>query len=405
MAQLQLIKGESVKTCLVIALSLALLLLALPLSSAQTPEGRMVSARKKEEAARSQEARPAITADDLVAQGKQLYLTASTGNEMARAKGLRQALAKFQAALELAPQHDEALGLAAITAYRLDNQPQALEWFLQRAGLPEQKDSVKAFCYYRAALSLWRLVHDLVARHGELREGKLVFDFPQEARLLAAEQIKRGLDYLAQTLALIPDYPEALNIKNLLHTEAAAIAEDEEAAARERQLALAALRAAVKHYSGKAQSRDEGDFGIPTLRIGEFAPTQAEEGELENPMLRLLEGGRPLKRVAAVFPSIRPPKTKSDPNDPSTTGLTAQGGAYSLGAGRGALTAAYLPGVVKVEVLVSITGKVVFAHVVEGRPDLNGAAILAAKRWTFEPARFEEHPVQLSGVITFHMKP
>ncbi len=395
------------KTWLIIALSLALLLLALPPGSAQTPEGRMKPTRKKEETAGSQEARPAITADDLVAQGKQIYLTASTGNEVARAKGLRQALAKFQAALGLDPQHDEALGLAAITAYRLDNQPQALEWFLQRAELPQQKDSVKAFCYYRAALSLWRLAHDLVARHGELREGKLVFDFPQEARLLAAEQIKRGLDYLAQTLALIPDHPEALNIKNLLHTEAAAIAEEEEAAARERQLALAALRAAVKHYynTGKARSGDEGDFGIPTIRIGEFAHTQAEEGDLENPMLRLLEGGRPLKRVAAVFPSVRPPKTKSDPNDPSTTGVTAQGGAYSLGAGRGALMAAYMPGVVKVEVLVSITGKVVFAHVVEGRPDLNGAAIIAAKRWTFEPARFEGYPVQVSGVITFHMKP
>jgi TonB family protein len=85
--------------------------------------------------------------------------------------------------------------------------------------------------------------------------------------------------------------------------------------------------------------------------------------------------------------------------------VTAGGGAYSLGAGRGALTAAYTPGIVKVEVLISAAGDVVFAHVVDGRHDLNGSAVMAAREWKFEPAKFEGKPVQVSGVITFDMKP
>jgi TonB family protein len=69
------------------------------------------------------------------------------------------------------------------------------------------------------------------------------------------------------------------------------------------------------------------------------------------------------------------------------------------------LTAAYTPGKVKVEVLISATGEVVFGHIVDGRPDLNGAAILAARAWKFEPAKFEGKQVQVSGMITFDMKP
>ncbi|HMV51965.1 MAG TPA: energy transducer TonB, partial [Blastocatellia bacterium] len=109
--------------------------------------------------------------------------------------------------------------------------------------------------------------------------------------------------------------------------------------------------------------------------------------------------------LAATFPSVRPSKTATDPKDPSGTGVTAEGGAYSLGTGRGALTAAYAPGKVKVEVLVSTDGKVIFTHVVDGRSDLNGAAIVAARSWTFEPAMLDGQPVQVSGVITFDMKP
>ena len=146
-------------------------------------------------------------------------------------------------------------------------------------------------------------------------------------------------------------------------------------------------------------------FGAPTVYVAEFARTKDEDAALKEPAMKLSEGGRPLARVAAFFPAVRPPKTRGDTKDPSVTGLTAEGGAYSLGSGRGALNAAYLPGTVKIEVLVSTTGSVLFAHVVDGRSDLNGAALLAAKKWTFAPAKFEGHPVQVSGVITFEMKP
>jgi TonB family protein len=122
-------------------------------------------------------------------------------------------------------------------------------------------------------------------------------------------------------------------------------------------------------------------------------------------MMKLIEGGRPVKRTQALFPSVRPPRPGAGQGDPSAKGVTAEGGAYSLGAGRGALTAAYAPGRVKIEVLISTAGEVVFAHVVDGRSDLNGAAILAARGWKFEPAKFEGKPVQVSGVITFDMKP
>ena len=93
------------------------------------------------------------------------------------------------------------------------------------------------------------------------------------------------------------------------------------------------------------------------------------------------------------------------PGQAPGTGVTREGGAYSLGSGRGALTAAYTPGTVKVEVLVSTTGEVVFVRIVKGRHDLDGAAIIAARKWKFAPATFEGTPVQMSGVITFDMKP
>jgi TonB family protein len=64
-----------------------------------------------------------------------------------------------------------------------------------------------------------------------------------------------------------------------------------------------------------------------------------------------------------------------------------------------------MPGKVKVEVLISTSGEVVFAHVVQGRSDLNGEAVMAARKWKFKPATFAGQPVQLSGVITFDMKP
>src|SRR5262249_875608 len=129
-----------------------------------------------------------------------------------------------------------------------------------------------------------------------------------------------------------------------------------------------------------------------------------DENKIEDPMKKLITGGKPIKRMEAIFPSARPAKS-SNQKDPSVKGVTADGGAYSLGTGRGALTAAYSPGIVKVEVLISATGEVVFGHFIEGRSDLNGAAILASRAWKFEPAKFEGKQVQVSGVITFDMKP
>jgi outer membrane biosynthesis protein TonB len=42
---------------------------------------------------------------------------------------------------------------------------------------------------------------------------------------------------------------------------------------------------------------------------------------------------------------------------------------------------------------------------VQGRSDINAAAVAAARKWKFAPAKFEDHPVQLSGVITFDLRP
>ncbi|MEP7342748.1 MAG: hypothetical protein ABI977_33775 [Acidobacteriota bacterium] len=56
--------------------------------------------------------KPEASAADLIAQGKTLFRTVK----------LRQALVKFEAALKQEPDNDEALGLAAETAFRLDSQ-------------------------------------------------------------------------------------------------------------------------------------------------------------------------------------------------------------------------------------------------------------------------------------------
>jgi tetratricopeptide (TPR) repeat protein len=366
-------------------------------SSQPVPPGQAekAGASQPQAPAATQGARPEPTASELIEQGKQHYRTLR----------LKQALARFEAALKLEPDHDEALGLAAETAYRLDNQMQAREWFLQRAELPNQKESVKAYNYYRTALTFWRQAHDLIGKHGEIKQGKVVFELPEQEAAIAQEYVTGGLDYIGRTLALRPSFAEAHNIKNLLHTEASFMAADEKKAADERRLGLASLRQAIELYKGGFGKEPAGNFGAPTIRVAEFAATRDEELKLDDPMKRAIEGGQPFTRVAALFPSVRPPRNTKDPKDPSATGVTAQGGAYSLGPGRGALTAAYLPGTVKVEVLVSASGKVIFAHVVDGRSDLNGAALLAAQGWVFAPAKFEGHPVQVSGIITFNMRP
>ena len=332
----------------------------------------------------------------LIAQGKALY----------RAQRLKPALAKFEAALKLDPENDEALSLAAVTAFRLDLQPQSRDYFVRRADLKGQKDSVKAFSYYRVALTYWREVHDLVAKFAGSRGNKVAVTTLDQNREGIRSGINNGLEYADKALAILDNFAEAHNVKNLLHAEAALSADSEGMADAHRRQSVGSLRRAIELSKAAAGAKggDVADFSLPTIRVSEFAHTDEEESKIEDPMKTLITGGRPVKRTQATFPGARPAKAGNQ-DDPSAKGVTKDGGAYSLGVGRGALTAAYAPGIVKVEVLVSSAGDVVFAHVVEGRSDLNGEAILAARAWKFEPAKFEGKQVQVSGMITFDMKP
>ncbi|MGE0883543.1 MAG: energy transducer TonB [Blastocatellales bacterium] len=330
------------------------------------------------------------SASELVTQGKALYRTAR----------FRQALAKFEAALKQEPDNDEALGMAAETAFRLDSQAAARDYLMRRAELSGQKESVKAYCYHRIAMTYWREGHDLVAKYAEIEDGKVTYNLPDGSRQEAAEDINNGIDYASRTLNLRAGFADAYNIRNLLYAEAALAMTDEEKAKSYRQKALDDLRAALSLAIPADSKAADADFNYPTIRISEVPRTKEEEQQFVDEMMKFIEGGKPIRRVQAVFPSIRSSKV-----DPSNKGVAADGGAVSLGTGRGALTAAYLPGTVKVEVLVSTEGKVIFTHIVDGRSDLNGAAIVAARSWTFEPAKFEGQPVQLSAVISFDLKP
>jgi tetratricopeptide (TPR) repeat protein len=340
-----------------------------------------------------QGAKPEPSASDLIGQGKVFYRTLR----------FKQALAKFEAALKLEPENDEALGLAAVTAFRLDNQVQSRDYFLRRADLPNQKESVKAFSFYRVALTYWREAHDLVAKFGEIVDGKVVFTILERNELDVRYNIENGLEYAGKALAITENFAEAHNIKNLLHSEAALAATDEESAQEHRQKAKECLRRAIELSKNPAggKSGDIADFSLPTIRIAEFARTKEEEEKLEDPMMKLIEGGKPLKRMQPAFPTVKPSKPATDQSNPSTRGVTPDGGTSSPGMYRGA----YTTDRVKIEVLISTSGEVVFAHVVDGRSELNGSAILAARNWRFEPAKFEDNPVQVSGVITFDLKP
>lgn len=323
-------------------------------------------------------AKPELSAPELIAQGKSLY----------RQSRFKQALAKFEAALKIASDNDEALGFAAVTAFRLDNQSLSRDYFLRRAELANQKGSVKAYCYYRAALTYWREAHDETAKSGEIVDDKLVVKLSDAAASDLGYALTNGLDYADRALAITNNFSEAYNVKNLLHAEAALVEPDEEKATDHRRQSVEALRKALDLSELAAVStRGEGaDFSQPTVRIGEFAMTRELEDKLDDPMLKLIDGGRPLKRVKPVFPSVRQSKPAPDPTDPSNKGGAADSTA------------------VKVELLISLTGDVVFARVIKGRAELNSAAILAARSWKFEPARFEGRPVQVSGVVTFELK-
>lgn len=331
----------------------------------------------------------------LIAQGKTLYRTAK----------FRPALTKFEAALKQEPENDEALGLAAETAFRLDNQASAREYLIRRAELSGQRESVKAYCFQRVAMTCWREAHDLIAKHAALKDGRIVYELPDEDRDDAKGKIEDGIKHAERALELRNDFADAYNIRNLLFAEAALAADKEEKAEEYRRKSLEDLQMALTMARPESKITDAADFNSPTIRISEFAQNKEDDETSAGPMLQSIEGGRPIKRLQARFPSVRPSKNPVEPKDPSGKGVTSDGGAYSLGTGRGALTAAYLPGKVKVEVLISTQGKVIFTHIVDGRSDLNGAAIVAARSWTFEPATLDSQPVQVSGVITFDLKP
>ena len=362
------------------------------IANSQRPATGARTSSESQSSAVGSKASPSVA--QIIEQGKAHY----------RAQRFKPALSKFEAALKLEPNNDEALGLAAVTAFRLDNQPESRSYFIRRANLSGQKDSVKAFSFYRVALTYWREVHDLVAKSAELKAGKVVVSIPEANQAEIRSGIESGLDYAGKALAIMKNFAEAHNIRNLLHAEAAMAAKDEKDAREHRKQSLESLRKAMELSKAPAKEGDLADFSLPTIRVSEFAHTDEEEAKTDDPMKKLITGGKPLARTEAVFPSAKPSKSTSK-KDPTAKGVTANGGAYSLGTGRGALTAAYTPGNVKVEVLISATGDVVFGHVVEGRSDLNGAAIMAARAWKFQPAKFEGKQVQVSGVITFEMKP
>ncbi|MGH9838806.1 MAG: energy transducer TonB [Blastocatellia bacterium] len=361
--------------------------------SATRPSTKPATAQPQGTAPAPQAEKPPPSVSELITQGKSLY----------RAKKYKPALAKFEEALKQEPENDEALGLAAVTAYRLDNQAQSRGYFLRRAELRGQKGSVKAYSYYRAALSHWRQVHDIVAKFCEPKDGRYFAGVPDRHELDVKYGIDNGLDYAERALSITKNFAEAYNIRNLLHSEAALAATTEEKAAEHRKKAVEALRRAIELAKPAAfgTTNETADFSAPTIRVAEFAARKEEEGKTEDSMMKLLAGGQPLKRVQPGFPSVRAPKD----SDPASTGVTADGGAYSLGGGRGALTAAYAPGKVKVEVLIAANGSVVYTHVVDGRSDLRGVAIMAARSWKFAPAKFEGKPVQVSGVIAFNLRP
>lgn len=337
------------------------------------------------------------TAKTLIAQGILQYR-----------KGKYDLAAKqFMAALKLEPENDEALGYASLTAYQLGNHTQARELFQQRADLPNQKTSVKIFSSYMASLTWWRQAHETIAMHGALQLPKTVYEIPEKELTIATESIQAGLASLNKVLALKPDYAEAVNLRNLLHAEAALLATEENIVKAERQASLNALRQAMKLHRAGAEG-----FGAPTLLVGEYASTDEEQSQITDPMLALLEGGKPLTRATAELPIIKiaPGKPKSSGDQSAPTGVGPGGSAISVGPGQGALRPSKTEivqlkgGQAKVEILISPAGKVVFARILEGPPATTGPALEAAKRWTFSPPKFEGLPVQVLGVITFDVK-
>ncbi|MFZ4985336.1 MAG: energy transducer TonB [Blastocatellia bacterium] len=337
----------------------------------------------------------------LIQQGKSLY----------RAVRLKEALEKFEEALRLeaglegqSALRDEALGLAAVTAFRLDNQPLARRYFEQRAASPDQKSSVRAFCYYRIALTYWREVHDLVARRGTIEKDRIVMTHSEAERAEIDLLISGGLNSVDMTLRLVENYPEAYNIRNLLYAESALVESDPAKSQALRLLSIEALNRAIELTEQAAvagRKTDIADFGQPTIRIAEFSRTPEEAALLIDPMTRLIEGGIPTRRAQPVFPPVKAPKPEATGQVPLSTNTAPS--AQSTPSVQGSV--ATNNSMLKVEVLVSTAGEVAFASLIDGRPELGPAAILAARGWRFEPARLNGRPIQVSGLITFEVRP
>jgi tetratricopeptide (TPR) repeat protein len=325
--------------------------------------------------------------------------TIKEGEALYRSRKFKQALEKFEAALRLDPKNDGALFYAAVTAFRLGNQVQSRGYFLRRAELPGQKDTVKAFCYYRVALTYWREAHDNVARYGDITGERLVYNLPERAAADAERSITNGLEYVDRAIAITKEFGAAHNIKNLLHAEAALVAKDQKKATDHRNQSIMALRQAVEktEKATGARSGDAVDFSQPTVRIAEFGVTIEDDRKIDDPMTKMIAGGKPRRRVKANFPTIR---LQNPPGEAKDT-ATSEGGAAPSAPDQAVAPARE---VIKVEILVSTTGSVLFTRIIEGQQGLNDAAILAAQGWKFEPATFNGKPIQLSSVISFEVK-
>ena len=62
---------------------------------------------------------------------------------------------------------------------------------------------------------------------------------------------------------------------------------------------------------------------------------------------------------------------------------------------------ANISGTVRVQITISVDGRVIDAVAISGHPLLRGAAIAAAGKWVFEPVRLNGTPVQAEGILTF----
>ncbi len=317
-------------------------------------------------------------AAELVTEGKALYRTAR----------FKLALAKFEAALKQEPDNDEALGLAAETAFRLDSQAAARDYFLHRADLSGQKDSVKAYSYHRAAMTCWREAHDLVAKYIEVKNGKAIHHLPESTQqeVSKSHQGRHRICCFTRSESQ-SQFCRCYATSEIFCTQKPHLPPQIKRLRKNHQhQSLDDLRWLFSMSSPLIDSKaaETADFNFPTIRISEFAGTKEDQDHQADEMMKAIEGGKPIKRKQPIFPRVRPGKP-GEPTDAATN-------------------TAYSSGKAKVEVLVSTEGKVIFSHVIDGRSDLNSAAILAARAWTFEPAMLDGQPVQVSGVISFDLK-